>query len=124
MNPWSLVAIVLVAAAGCVTRRTVTTIEPPATLSPDNVLDRMLNPDNGLLLRKWVVTDDSADISSALSHYQQQEFLAPDDVETFLHNGLRLVHARVHRLDDVMGALALQAYSRLDWHGQILALRD
>ena len=124
MRGRSLVAIVLVAAAGCVTRRTVTTVEPPATLSPDNVLDRMLNPDNGLLLRKWVVTEDSADISSVLSHYQQQEILGPGEAETFRRNGLRFVGVRADHLDDLLGAIGINPYDVSAWHGQILDWRE
>ena len=119
-----LVAVVFVAAAGCVTKRTVTTIEPPATRSPDNVLDRMLHPDNGLVLRKWVVTGDSASISSALSYYQHQEILGPDEVETFRRNGLRFVQVREDRLDDLLAALGINPYDLVAWHGQILEWRE
>lgn len=119
-----LVAIVLVAATGCVARRTVTTDEPPATPSPDNVLDRMLDPNNGLLLRKWVVVEESASINSALSHYQQQEILSPGQVETFRRNGLRFVQVRADRLDDLLGSLGGNPYDVVAWHGQILEWRE
>ncbi len=62
-----LVAVLLgLLSAGCVTRPTATTRESTPTPSGDNVFDRMLNPDNGLLIRKWVVSDNPDRINKAL----------------------------------------------------------
>ncbi len=124
MRPRSLVAVVLLVAAGCVTKRTVTTVEPPATPSPDNVLDRMLNADNGLLMRKWVVTENTSRIRSVLSHYQDREILGPGQVETLRRNGLRFVQIRADRLDDLLGEMGINPYDLTAWHGQILEWRE
>ena len=124
MRRRSLVALVLVAAAGCVTRHTVTTVEPPGTPSPDNILDHILNSDNGLLLRKWIVSDDAVRIGSALTHYEQGQVLGASALETLRRNGLRFVQVRADRLDDLLGELGVNPYDVAAWHGQILDWRE
>ena len=78
-----LVAVLLVLIlAGCVARQTVTTRESTPTPAASNAFDRMLNPENGLLLRKWVVSDDPERIGAALLRYRDGPVLDADSDDT------------------------------------------
>ena len=109
---------------GCVARSTVTTHQTPSTPSADNAFDRMLNPDNGLLIRKWVVSDNSDRISDALSRYADGQVLDTKTDESLRRNGLRLVRVRADQTNDLLGALGVGPSDVAAWHGQVVEWRE
>ena len=99
-----LVAIALaLTTAGCVAKQTVTGRETTPT---PNAFDRMLNPENGLLLRKWVVSDDAERIWAALQRYSDGEVLDAESDDTLRRNGLRFVRVRADRTGSVAAGWA------------------
>ncbi len=120
-----LVAVLLgLLSAGCVTRQTATTRESTPTPSGDNVFDRMLNPDNGLLVRKWVVFDDADRIDAALLRYRDGQALDATTDESLRRNGMRLVRIRADQTELLLGDLGAGPSDVAAWHGQIVAWRE
>lgn len=119
------VAVVLgLVSAGCVARSTVTTRESTPAPSADNVFDRMLNPDDGLLLRKWVVFGDVNRIGAALLRYSDGQALDAKTDELLRRNGMRLVRVRADRTNDLMGDLGVGPSDVAAWHGQVVEWRE
>ncbi len=117
-----LVAIALaLTTAGCVAKQTVTGRETTPT---PNAFDRMLNPENGLLLRKWVVSDDAERIWAALQRYSDGEVLDAESDDTLRRNGLRFVRVRADRTEDLLGELGVGPSDVAAWHGQVLEWRE
>ncbi len=110
--------------AGCVTRQTVTTREATPTPSADNAFDRMLNPDNGLLLRRWVVSDNADRIGAALLRYSDGQVLDARTDESLRRNGMRLVRVRADQTDDLLGDLGVGPSDVAAWHGQVVEWRE
>ena len=119
------VAVVLgLVSAGCVARSTVTTRESTPAPSADNVFDRMLNPDDGLSLRKWVVSGDVSRIGAALLRYSDGQALDAKTDELLRRNGMRLVRVRADRTNDLMGDLGVGPSDVAAWHGQVVEWRE
>lgn len=116
--------ILVAVAGGCVSEQTVTRRTITVTPSADTALDRMLNPDNGLLLRKWVVSDDTERIGTALMRYQDGVLLNPAQESRFRRDGLRLVRVRADQLEDLLGELGVGPSDVTAWHGQVLEWRE
>ena len=119
----AMILVILGAVAvGCATKQRV----PPVTTPPsaDNVLDRMLNPDNGLLLRKWVVADNTEQIGTALMRYQDGVLLEPAEEDRLRRDGLRLLRVRADQLEDLLGELGVGPSDVDVWHGQVLEWRE
>ncbi len=110
--------------AGCVARSTVTTHISTPTPSADNTFDRMLNPDNGLLLRKWVVSDNADRIDAALLRYRDGQVLDTKTDESLRRNGMRLVRVRADQIDDLLGDLGAGPSDVAAWHGQVVEWRE
>ena len=120
-----LAAVLLgIISAGCVTRQTVTTGESTPTSSADNAFDRMLNPDNGLLLRRWVVSDNADRIGAALLRYSDGQVLDAKTDESLRRNGMRLVRVRADQTDDLLGDLGVGPSDVAAWHGQVVEWRE
>jgi len=110
--------------AGCVARSTLSTRETTATPSAENVFDRMLNPDNGLLIRKWVVPDNPDRINKALLRYGDGQFLDTKTEESLRRNGMRFVRVRADHTNDLLGDLGLAPSDVAAWHGQVVEWRE
>ncbi len=109
--------------SGCVAL-TVTTRESTPTPSGDNVFDRMLTPGNGLLLRRWVVSDNADRISAALLRYRDGQVLDAKTDESLRRNGMRLVRVRADQVDDLLGDLGVGPSDVAAWHGQVVEWRE
>ena len=122
----TLTALMILAAiaGGCVSEQTVSRRTPTRTPSTDNALDRMLNPGHGLLVRKWVVTDNTARLGRALIHYQDGVLLEPELSRRLRRDGLRLLRVRADQLEDLLGELGVGASDVAAWHGQVLEWRE
>lgn len=116
--------LIAVTCAGCVAKHTVTTREGTPTSSADNAFDRMLNPENGLLLRKWTVSDNAQRIGEALTRYQDGQVLDARTGEMLGRNGLRFVRIRADQADDLLGELGVGPSDLAAWHGQVLEWRE
>jgi len=112
--------IISAIAGGCVSEQTVSRRPLTRTPSTDNALDRMLNSGHGLLVRKWVVTDNTERIGRALMHYQDGVLLEPELSRRLRRDGLRLLRVRADQLADLLGELGVGASDVTAWHGQIL----
>jgi len=110
--------------AGCVARSTVTTRESTPTSSADNVFDRMLNPDNGLLIRKWVVSDNADRIDAALLRYSDGQVVDAKTDESLRRNGMRLLRVRSDQTDALLGDLGVGSSDVAAWHGQVVEWRE
>ncbi len=119
-----VVALLSLLSAGCVARKTVISRESSPTHSGENVFDRMLNPDNGLLLRKWVVPDKADRIGAALLRYRDGQVLDAKTAESLRRNGFRLVRIRADQIDDLLGDLGVGPSDVAAWHGQIVEWRE
>jgi hypothetical protein len=84
----------------------------------------MLNPDNGLLLRKWVVSDNADRIDAALMKYADGHVLDAATDESLRRNGLRLVRVRAEKTNDLLGDLGIGPSDVAAWHGQVVAWRE
>lgn len=122
----TLTALMILAtvAGGCVSKQTLTRRTVTATPSADHALNRMLNPDNGLLLRKWVVSDDVERIGTALMRYQDGVLLEPALEDRLRRDGLRLLLVRADQLEDLLGELGVGPSDVTAWHGQVLEWRE
>ena len=118
------ITILIAVAGGCVTKQTVTRRTVTVTASPENALDRLLNPDHGLLLHTWVVADNTERIAAALMRYQDGTFLEPAQENRLRRNGLRLLRVRTNHLADLLGELAVGPSEVDAWHGQVLQWRE
>jgi len=119
-----VVALLSLLSAGCVARKTVIPRESTPTPSGDNAFDRMLNPDNGLLLRKWVVPDNADRIGAVLLRYRDGQVLDAKTDESLRRNGFRLVRVRADQIDDLLGDLGVGPSDVAAWHGQIVEWRE
>ena len=122
----TLTALMVLAtvAGGCVSRQTVSRRTLTRTPSTDNTLDRMLNPDHGLLVRTWVVSNDTERIGTALMHYRDGVLLEPDLTRRLRRDGLRLLRVRADRIEDLLGELGMGPSDVTAWHGQVLEWRE
>ncbi len=119
------VAVLLgLVSAGCVARSTVTTRESTPTPSADNAFDRMLNPDNGLLLRKWVVSDKPDRIDAALSRYRDGQAVDAKTDQSLRRNGMRLVRVRADQVNALLRDLGAGPSDVTAWHGQVVEWRE
>ena len=123
MKPLVVVLLSLLS-AGCVARQTVTTRESTPTPSGDNVFDRMLNPDNGLLLRKWVVSDKPDRIDAALSRYRDGQAVDAKTDQSLRRNGMRLVRVRADQVNALLRDLGAGPSDVTAWHGQVVEWRE
>jgi hypothetical protein len=121
---FSVAVLLGLLSTGCVTRSTVTTHQVPSTPSADNAFDRMLNPDNGLLLHKWIVSDNPDRIGDALSRYADGQVLDTKKDESLRRNGLRLERVRAEQTNDLLGDLGVGPSDVAAWHGQVVDWRE
>ena len=116
--------ILAAVAGGCVSTQTVSRRTLTPAPSTETALDRMLKPDHGLLLRKWVVSDDPERIGTILRRYQDGTFLEPALEQRFRRDGLRVLRVRVDRIEDLLGELGPGPSDVAAWHSQILQWRE
>jgi hypothetical protein len=88
------------------------------------VLRRLVNTDNGLEVRKWMIADESASFGPALESFRAGEPLSPDRVAALRRDGLRFVRVRADQLDALAEELGLGPVEVGAWHGQILTWRE
>jgi hypothetical protein len=88
------------------------------------VLRRLVNTDNGLEFRKWMIAEESAAFGAALESYRAGEPLGPDRVAALRRDGLRFVRIRADQLDALSEQLGLGPVEVGAWHGQILTWRE
>jgi len=110
--------------AGCVGRPTATTRETKPAPAAGNAFDRMLNPDNGLLVRKWTVSGDADRIGAALLRYSDGQVLGASADAVLRRNGMRLVRVRADQTDDLLGDLGAGPSDVAAWHGQVVQWRE
>ncbi|MHC4826368.1 MAG: hypothetical protein ACYTGY_18465 [Planctomycetota bacterium] len=100
------------------------TLEGSRSEEAEAVLRRLVNTDNGLEVRKWMVTDDTAVIGRALENYRAGEPLSPQRVAALRRDGFRFVRVHADQLEDLAGELGLGPVEVGAWHGQILTWRE
>jgi len=103
---------------------TADTLGGPQSPKVEAVLQRLVNTDNGLEVRKWLVADDAVAIGTALDRYRAGELLSPQRVASLRRDGLRFVLVRAAQLDDLAAELGLGPVEVGAWHGQVLAWRE
>jgi hypothetical protein len=100
------------------------TLAEPQSPRADAVLRRLVNTDNGLEVRKWLVADDAPAIGTVLDRYRAGEPLSPRCVASLRRDGLRFVLVPAARLDDLAAELGLGPVEVGAWHGQVLTWRE
>lgn len=115
-------AVLAAAAAGCAA--------PPAPVPPDpaaeaaaqrahEVIERLVNADNGLEVRTWIVPDDAQRIGAALMSRRRGEAVGATAQAGLARNGLRLVRLGADDLDALLAELGTAPLAVAAWHGQV-----
>ena len=88
------------------------------------VLRRLVNTDNGLEVRKWMIANESAAFGPTLESYRAGEPLPPDRIAALRRDGFRFVRVRADQLEALADELGLGPVEVGAWHGQILTWRE
>ena len=88
------------------------------------VLRRLVNTDNGLEVRKWMIANESAAFGPTLESYRAGEPLSPDRSAALRRDGFRFVRVRADQLEALADELGLGPVEVGAWHGQILTWRE
>ncbi len=120
-----LVPAVASALSGCGATGTVEPAAPSArSTATRQMFEQMLNTDNGLLVRRWVVTDSTAQIGAALMRYGDGAALSEAATLRLRRDGLRLVRIRAEQVDGLLAELGLTPLDVSGWHGQVVEWRE
>jgi hypothetical protein len=123
----SVAAFTLITAlAGCAATEPVPSAggtAPPAA-GDETVLSRLVNTDNGLEVRRWVIGDDADVIGGALNRYRVGEPLEAGRVAALRRDGLRFVRVRAAQLEPLLAELDPAPSEVAAWHGQVLTWRE
>jgi hypothetical protein len=95
-----------------------------AAAEAEAILHRLVNTDNGLEVRRWVVGDDPEVIAAAFARYRVGEPLDADRVAALRRDGLRFVRVRAPQLNDLLDELGPAPVEVVAWHGQVLTWRE
>jgi hypothetical protein len=89
------------------------------TGGPEDFLRQVLNTDNGLEIRKWLVKDDSIGIARTLNQYRDGTVLDEAAEARLQRNGMRLVRIQRDDLDALLEAFGGTTLNANTWHGQM-----
>ena len=111
--------------AGCASNQQAVTVIDMST-GPDvgDAFRRILNTDNGLLVRTWTVTDDAKRLGDALQHRRDGAVLSPEVEAALQRNGVRLVRVRADVLGALLPELGVAPVQVEAWHGQVTRWRE
>ena len=88
------------------------------------MLRRLVNTENGLEVRKWLVVDDSQLISAALLSHADRLALDEEQDQHFRRNGFRFLRVPVESMEGLLGAIGGTTLDLSAWHGQIYDWRE
>ena len=91
---------------------------------PEDVLRQLVNTDNGLEVRKWLVVDDSQVVSAALLSHADRLVLDEEQDQRLRRNGFRFLRVPVGSLDALLAAFGGTTLDMSAWHGQVYDWRE
>lgn len=91
---------------------------------PDDVLRQLVNTENGLEVRKWLVVDDPQIVGAALLTHADRFALDEEQDQRLRRNGFRFLRVPIESLDALLGALGGTTLDLSAWHGQIYDWRQ
>ncbi len=117
-------AMTALVASGCTPRAAAPPEPSPAARAAAETLARLLNSDNGLMVRTCTISGEAPQVEAALLARRHGPALPAPQAESLRRGGLRLVRVRadeVERLLDELGAAPLDLAA---WYGQVLEWRE
>lgn len=109
--------------SGCASDQSTKSAETPVA-TPNQVLRRLVNTENGLELGKWLVADDSNLVGEAMLRHADDQWLPGDQNERFARNGFRFLRLPLDGLDPLLLDLGGTTLSLRGWHGQVFDWRE
>jgi hypothetical protein len=99
--------------------------DQPAMSAAGEMARRLLpNTDNGLEVRKWVITpEQAARLLPALAPISSDDPQLASHTATLERNGFRLVRVPLDQVDDVLAEIGGATVDVSEWHGQALDWR-
>ncbi len=126
-----LFVLAALGAAGCAATPTSTTPggvqngESPATTGRSSWA-RLMNPENGLEVRQWVIADDSTRIAGAMHAFDRAHEAAfgEEIVKRLRRNGFRIARVPIGDLDALAEAFGGRTLNVDSWFGQVTEWRE
>ncbi len=85
---------------------------------------RLLNSDNGLEVRNWVIMERGPRIAAAIASFGQPALVDASADASLRRNGLRLVRIRAGELESLLASLGGASVDATAWHGQVYRWRE
>lgn len=118
-SPW--LSVLIFAAAGCAPGPA--PVDDAAGRAASEALRRVLNTDNGLEVRTWIVSDNSSRIGTALMRHRDGSAVDPTVAAALHRNGLRFVRVPADELGTLLSELGVAPSEVRAWHGQVTQWR-
>jgi len=84
-----------------------------------NRLAQLAGRNNGLEVRKWVITDDPTRIALAMTTMAEPQVLETKQAQALRRNGFRFARLPIERLDDLLDQLGGASVNVDAWMGQV-----
>ena len=84
----------------------------------------MLNADNGLEVRDWVIMERGPRIAAAIARFGQPALVDASADASLRRNGLRLVRIPTGELESLLVSLGGASVDATAWHGQVYRWRE
>lgn len=85
---------------------------------------RLINADNGLEVRNWVIMERGPRIAAAIASFGQPAVVDASADASLRRNGLRLVRIRAGELESLLASLGGASVDATAWHGQVYRWRE
>ena len=85
---------------------------------------RLINSDNGLEVRNWVIMERGPRIAAAIASFGQPALVDASADASLRRNGLRLVRIRAGELESLLASLGGASVDATAWHGQVYRWRE
>ncbi len=117
-------AMTALVAAGCTPRPAAPPAPSPAARAAAETLARLLNSDNGLMVRTCSISDDAPEVEAALRARQRGPALPAHQAEALRRGGLQVVRVRADEVEGLLDALGAAPLDLAAWYGQVLEWRE
>ncbi|TVQ54183.1 MAG: hypothetical protein EA377_06255 [Phycisphaerales bacterium] len=123
----SLLLLAALVLAGCAATPATTTENADTSASAGrSQWARLMNPENGLEVRQWVIADNSTRIAEAMHAFDEEHEAAfgEEIVKRLRRNGFRIARVPIDELDSLAEAFGGRTLNVESWFGQVNEWRE